>query len=71
LLAGVLPDFLFLLVRSPMTTLSVVLIAVVRTRQEQDKITGKIPKIVATFISDSSQGQHTHSAQTNLLAYNM
>ena len=27
----------------------------------------KIPKIVATFVSASSQGQRTHAAQTNLV----
>ena len=28
---------------------------------------GKIPKIVATFVCASSQGQRTHSARTNIL----
>ena len=30
------------------------------------KRSGKIPKIVATFVYDSSQGQRTHSARTNM-----
>jgi hypothetical protein len=34
---------------------------VVRKQEEKEKI----PKIVATFIYASSQGQRTHSARTN------
>jgi hypothetical protein len=38
-------------------------IAVVRTRKKK-----KLPKIVATFVYASSQGQRTHSARTNISA---
>jgi hypothetical protein len=32
--------------------------------QKFETLRGKIPKIVATFVSASSQGQRTHSART-------
>jgi hypothetical protein len=35
-----------------------------KTRKQKNK--RKIPKIVATFVYASSQGQRTHSAQTNI-----
>jgi hypothetical protein len=36
-------------------------------QRKQEKKKEKIPKIVATFVYASSQGQRTHSARTNCL----
>jgi hypothetical protein len=55
----VLPEFLFVLVRSPCKSSSVVLNS---SGKKKNKKSGKIPKIVATFVYASSQGQRTHSA---------
>jgi hypothetical protein len=59
------PNFFFFFLGAhaahPMTTPSMVL----NTGGKKRK--GKIPKIVATFVCASVQGQRTHSARTNLL----
>ena len=36
----------------------------------KSKKSGKIPKIVASYVYDSSQGQRMHSAQTKILLTN-
>jgi hypothetical protein len=35
-------------------------------QQEEEKKSGKMPKIVATFFSACSQGQRMHYARTNI-----
>jgi hypothetical protein len=51
--------------RNPTTTASVVL----NSGGKNNNKSGIIPKIVASFVSASSQGQRTHSTRTKIVAY--
>ena len=65
------PEFLFLLVRSACKNLKPYInpfwdFNIGGMKKKKTKTSGIIPKIVATFVYASSQGQRMHSARTNM-----